>query len=234
MIFIKGSKLHININFTIPLLRKYRGGGVAVFRKNKNIIEVLLGLRANRPGKGLWSFPGGGAEGKEKLISAAVREFKEETGVQIYDRYITRKGIFKIRALFFEWNTLVIESSQVINPVLVNGWNTFGEFITLRWVPLSELKNYKLHRWVKNVINFYLSDKMELYVPKPSVYQKARVISKYKKPDVSFKWFEKESNGLFDIAEMVLTKTDPDGTKFFMPKYRRTFNNNRMYKGVKA
>jgi 8-oxo-dGTP pyrophosphatase MutT (NUDIX family) len=171
---LQGHKIHINL--TIPLPYKYRGGGVAVFRTNGNTPEVLLGLRVNNPGRGLWSFPGGGAEYKERLASAALREFREETGVQLYRRYITRTGVFSIKMPFFEWNTLVLESNQNIDPAKRFAANktvkehggTFDadEFLFMRWVPVSETSGLKLHRWVKDVIDFYLSGKMLPYTPK--------------------------------------------------------------------
>jgi 8-oxo-dGTP pyrophosphatase MutT (NUDIX family) len=169
-ITISGHSLRINL--TMPLLHKYRGGVVAVFRTNSDQPEVLLGLRANNPGGGLWTFPGGGAEGKETLSTAAVREFREETGVQLYGRYITRTGLFQIKLLFFKWNTLIIESTQDID-LDKRRWSYKekdkegreqyygGEFISMRWVPLSEIGNLKLHRWVSDVVDFYTSDKMK-------------------------------------------------------------------------
>jgi 8-oxo-dGTP pyrophosphatase MutT (NUDIX family) len=223
----------LHINLTIPLPRKYRGGGVAVFRSNGGKPEVLLGLRANNPGRGLWTFPGGGAEGTEKLTTAAVREFREETGVQLYGRYITRTGLFQINTFFFEWNTLIIESNQEIDPCkrfksykekakdgTVQDYFYGGEFISLRWVPLSEIENYKLHRWVLDVVNYYKSDKMKPYVAKPP------------KDDIKLLPAPKKANGakttrrgsgenmLFDMAEMVLTKVDRDGTRYFQPAYQ--------------
>lgn len=43
--------------------------------------EVLLVRRANPPDAGLWGFPGGKIEYGERLIQAALRELKEETGI---------------------------------------------------------------------------------------------------------------------------------------------------------
>jgi len=217
---------------TIPPPRKYRGGGGAVFRSNGGQPEVLLGLRANNPGRGLWTFPGGGAEGTEKLSTAAVREFREETGVQLYGRYITRTGLFQIKTFFFEWNTLIIESTQEIDPgkrfkfqkeksengaLLEHFYG--GEFISLRWVPLSEIENFKLHRWVMDVVDFYKSGKMKPYVAKPP--KDIKLLPEPKKSN-RVKTVRRESGEslLFDVAEMVLTKVSRDGTKYFQPAYQ--------------
>ena len=213
MFSVKGRKLYIDINFSIPLPYKYRGGGAAVFRLNNGKPEVLLGLRAHSPGRGLWSFPGGGTEGKEKLSSAGVREFKEETGVQLYSRYITRTGVFQIKKHFFEWETVIIETTQNIGfSFKLN--SRYEEFISLKWVPLSELDNYKLHIWVKNTVGVYLSGKMKRYTPK-------KANNALKPPDFKNKKIYRDNgvNYLFDMAEMVLTKADTDGTKYFNPRY---------------
>ena len=51
--------------------------GLVVWREN----EVLLIRRANPPYQGCWSIPGGKVEFGETLHEAALRELKEETGV---------------------------------------------------------------------------------------------------------------------------------------------------------
>jgi ADP-ribose pyrophosphatase len=45
--------------------------------------EYLLIKRASEPDKGLWSVPGGVVEIGEKTIEAAIRETKEETGLDV-------------------------------------------------------------------------------------------------------------------------------------------------------
>jgi len=50
--------------------------------KNKNG-EILLGLRKSPYGEGTWSFPGGHLEFGETMAQAAIRETKEETGLEV-------------------------------------------------------------------------------------------------------------------------------------------------------
>jgi 8-oxo-dGTP pyrophosphatase MutT (NUDIX family) len=206
---------------------------VAVFRTSNGQPEVLLGLRTNNPGKGLWTFPGGGAEGEEKLSTAAVREFREETGIQLYGRYITRTGIFQIKNPFFEWNTLIIESTQNIDPNkrlkprteidkhgIRREYFYGGEFLSMRWVSIVDLDSFKLHRWVKDVINFYMSGKMKPYKANPPKEKiKTVSISKRASRGRTVRRVSGESL-LFDMAEMVLTKVGRDGTKYFQPLYK--------------
>lgn len=45
--------------------------------------QVLLGRRRGEPGRGTWSLPSGYIEWDDDLLSAAVREAKEETGLDV-------------------------------------------------------------------------------------------------------------------------------------------------------
>ena len=45
--------------------------------------RLLLVRRANEPGRGLWSIPGGRVEPGEDDIAALVREVQEETGLTV-------------------------------------------------------------------------------------------------------------------------------------------------------
>ena len=45
--------------------------------------RVLLVLRANEPSRGMWSIPGGRIEPGESARAAAVREVREETGLDV-------------------------------------------------------------------------------------------------------------------------------------------------------
>jgi ADP-ribose pyrophosphatase YjhB (NUDIX family)/GNAT superfamily N-acetyltransferase len=44
--------------------------------------QVMIGRRMTEPWRGYWAFPGGGCEGDETRLEAAVRELAEETGVE--------------------------------------------------------------------------------------------------------------------------------------------------------
>lgn len=59
--------------------RIYVGAGALVHRGGR----LLLVKRNERPNRGMWSFPGGEVELGETTEEAAVRELREETGLQV-------------------------------------------------------------------------------------------------------------------------------------------------------
>lgn len=66
------------------------GVGVYIFN-NKN--QLLLGLRKSEHANGTWCAPGGHMEYGETNEQAAIREVKEETGIDILAQHLILKGI---------------------------------------------------------------------------------------------------------------------------------------------
>ena len=56
--------------------------------------KVLLQLRQNCSFGGTWGFVGGHLDGGEQIVSAAIREVKEEIGIDIQPADLTLKNIF--------------------------------------------------------------------------------------------------------------------------------------------
>jgi 8-oxo-dGTP diphosphatase len=54
---------------------------IMIFRKKEANTQLLLIQRKYDPFKGMWALPGGFIEMEETLIQAAIRELKEETGL---------------------------------------------------------------------------------------------------------------------------------------------------------
>ena len=54
---------------------------IAVFRRVRDGVELLLIRRARHPFRGCWALPGGFVNPNEDVIDAAWRELEEETGV---------------------------------------------------------------------------------------------------------------------------------------------------------
>ena len=63
---------------------KYPRIGIGVIGYNANN-EILLGKRKNTHGEGDWAVPGGHLEFGETPTECAVRELKEETGLDLED-----------------------------------------------------------------------------------------------------------------------------------------------------
>ncbi|WP_404996281.1 NUDIX hydrolase [Caldifermentibacillus hisashii] len=73
--------------------------------------EILL---LQKPRRGWWAIPGGKVEPKETVKAAAIREYGEETGIQIHDPII--KGIYTFLIedddKFTEWMMFTFFTNQ--------------------------------------------------------------------------------------------------------------------------
>ncbi|MEK6455502.1 NUDIX hydrolase [Caldifermentibacillus hisashii] len=73
--------------------------------------EILL---LQKPRRGWWAIPGGKVEPKETVKAAAIREYGEETGIQIHDPII--KGIYTFLIedddKFSEWMMFTFFTNQ--------------------------------------------------------------------------------------------------------------------------
>ena len=54
---------------------------LVIIAGNENDREILLIKRKHEPYEGMWALPGGFVDENEDLIDAAMRELKEETGI---------------------------------------------------------------------------------------------------------------------------------------------------------
>ena len=105
-------------------------GVVVVIEKDG---QVLLGKRAGGFGKGKWGLPQGYIEFDEDFLTAAIREVKEETGLEV-----------KIRSILNVVSNLLSPRLHTLAIVLLAGVNA-GELKagddleTLDWFPLPGL-----------------------------------------------------------------------------------------------
>lgn len=110
---------------------------MTIYRTNikNNSIDILLGERhVNDFGGGTWCLPGGKLEWGERLAEAAVRETREECGLEVTNvifRTITDKvidGLHFVCAVFeaieYSGNVQVMEPDKIVR------W---------KWFPIREL-----------------------------------------------------------------------------------------------
>lgn len=134
-------------------MRKYKGAGIALFQKQDNDYAILLGKRTIKPNKGKWSIPGGGFEKTDNsLFETAIRELREETGINIFDIVIEKKAIVcSFNYPFFEWETFMFEVDSNFHVP-----ETFCyEFSEMRFISLNEIHQYELAFGVRKEINHF-------------------------------------------------------------------------------
>ncbi|MCQ5336974.1 MAG: NUDIX hydrolase [Candidatus Methanomethylicia archaeon] len=123
------------------------GAGILAIENGK----VLLIKRGNEPNKGLWSIPGGLVKLGESPEEAAIREFKEETGLNaIIEKLL---GIFNIVIKDNEgkikYHYIVVDYlGKVIGGELKPG----SDVLDAKWFDINELKNIQISSTVIKAI----------------------------------------------------------------------------------
>ncbi len=109
--------------------------GAVVARKKKSGRQVLL---VHRPKYDDWSFPKGKLDPGEHVVSAAVREVAEETGLDIRlgpplstQRYTTNHGDPKIKDVHY-W------VGRLVNGDDISSYKPNNEIDKVEWVPVEE------------------------------------------------------------------------------------------------
>ena len=140
-------------------MRKEKSCGAIVFYLKENKEQILLIKHSN---SGHWSFPKGHVEAGETEVETAVREIKEETGVDanIDTRFRTvvtyspKKDVIKDVVYFFATSDSYETEKQE------------EEVSEVRWVDINKALSsvsYKNDKeLVKKAINFYRNHKKEL------------------------------------------------------------------------
>jgi 8-oxo-dGTP diphosphatase len=138
------------------------GIGVIVVRANKEGgIEILLGKRKKEFGRDKWAFPGGHLEYKETWAECALRELKEETGLDFSSRlpfFIGAtndiEGEFHYVTLYVGFSGIEEDEAQNLEPHKCAGWDWFNLTDGLPkdlWLPVKEILETESYRIIKIV-----------------------------------------------------------------------------------
>ena len=89
-------------------------------------------------GDGKWSLPGGGIQNGEPIIQGALRELKEETGIELGDNSLT--ALLSENFRLHGTNTRLHYLSAVV-PNLLPVERQRGEIVSVEWVQETELND---------------------------------------------------------------------------------------------
>lgn len=112
--------------------------------------KFLLIRRANEPGKGLWSIPGGLVEVGERIVDAVKREVEEETGIKIEvgrlidvleNIVLDDEGRVKFHYILIDFEAKPISESLEVRPS--------SEVLEARWFTIEEMRNLPMTRTAK-------------------------------------------------------------------------------------
>ena len=129
------------------------GVGVILIRDQK----ILLVKRGHEPNKGLWSIPGGLIKLGETTEEAAIREVKEETGLEVSVGAVA--GVFNViikdSGSKIKYHYVIIDYFGEIT----GGKLSPGTDVTdVRWFEFNELNNIEVSPTVRKAIESLWND----------------------------------------------------------------------------
>lgn len=113
--------------------------------------QVLITRRANSPGKGLWSLPGGGVKSGEKLQIALQREIREECRITITVSKLI--GVFD--RIFYDQKNRVKYHYVIIDYLCYTDQKTIhpgSDVDDYAWITKSEISIYSFTHGVKELL----------------------------------------------------------------------------------
>lgn len=122
-------------------------------------------LLIRRTDNGYWSIPGGGVEPGESVSQAAVREVREETGIDCEVAGLV--GIYSNpgHVAAYDDGEVRQEFSICFTTRLVGGTiRTSSESSAVRFISPSSIPDYKIHPSIRMRINHYLDQRGTPYI----------------------------------------------------------------------
>jgi 8-oxo-dGTP pyrophosphatase MutT (NUDIX family) len=118
-------------------------------------------LMIRRSDNGNWAVPGGAIDLGESMVQAAIRETREETGIECEITGLV--GIYtdpKHLILYTSNGEVRQEFSILLTAVVIGGQPTpSSESSEVRWVPREDLANYQMDRSMRMRLGHYLADR---------------------------------------------------------------------------
>jgi 8-oxo-dGTP pyrophosphatase MutT (NUDIX family) len=132
-----------------PIQREVSAGGV-VYRRDGDSIEVVLASRRTRRGELAWGLAKGGIEEGESLEDAAVREVREETGIEA-----EIEGSLGDTRYFYVWEETRIRKTVHFFLMRATGGDPIDrddEMEEIRWFPIERALKRAAYRGERDVI----------------------------------------------------------------------------------
>jgi len=109
-------------------------------------------------GPAIWLLPGGGLKHKETAEACAVREVKEEVGVDLMETELMPLGkrSFVLRGLPYKSINYAVEMSE--KPNVHTRWY---EVYSYSWVPLADIDSIDIAKEVKQSVKRFIPSKQE-------------------------------------------------------------------------
>jgi 8-oxo-dGTP pyrophosphatase MutT (NUDIX family) len=120
-------------------LKPYKGAGLLIMALMPDSEPyILLGKRKHNPGKGAWSFPGGGKEHNDPSFAhTALREGREEIRCRELDSLDPQQlvPLVSYNLIYYEWVTY----GAVLHCPSLPEVSILHEFSELQWFPARHL-----------------------------------------------------------------------------------------------